>query len=193
MSYRTLDVVGISGSLRSGSFNTALLETAGELAPDGLRVTTFPIDDIPFYNQDLDNDDDRPEPVRRLKSAIAEADAVLLVTPEYNYGVPGVLKNAIDWASRPGFASPMMHKPVGIMGASPGASGTMRAQEHLKLALLGMGSQVFPHPGVAVTGAKDKIEDGRVTDDETREFARDYLEGFARWVEEARAAADATV
>jgi len=193
MSYRNLDVIGISGSLRSGSFNTALLETARDIAPKGLRITMFSLDDIPLYNQDLDNDEDRPEPVRRLKSAIENADAVLLVTPEYNFGIPGVLKNAIDWASRPGFASPMMHKPVGMMGASLGASGTMRAQEHLKLALLGMGSQVFPHPGVAVADGPDKVEDGRVTHAETRDFVQDYLEGFARWVAEVRAAVPAAV
>lgn len=178
-----LRLVGIAGSLRSGSFNRALLEAARELTPDEVDIVPFDLASIPLYNGDLDDDEHRPEPVVRLKEAIFRADGVLLVSPEYNYGVPGVLKNALDWASRPGFRSPMAGKPVGMMGASMGASGTMRGQEQLKLTLLGMGSQVFPHPGVAVSKAQERFDArGKLTDSGTRDFVGDYLEALAAWV-----------
>src|SRR5712692_9539090 len=123
-----LQVLGIAGSLRRGSYNRALLETAREMAPETMRIDPFGLHDIPLYNADLDSDDKRPGEVKRLKQAIAEADAVLIATPEYNHGVAGVLKNAIDWASRPNFNSPFVNKPVAIMGASGGMAGTARAQ-----------------------------------------------------------------
>lgn len=180
---RPLKVLGMAGSLRSGSFNRALLAAAVELAPEGMALEVFDLADIPLYNGDLDTDDARPDPVRALKSGIAAADAVLVVSPEYNYGVPGVMKNALDWASRPGFRSPMAGRPTGIMGASGGASGTMRGQEQMKLSLLGMGAQVFPHPGVAVARAAERFDDDLVlTDEKTREFVAKYLGGFAEWV-----------
>lgn len=179
----TIRLLGIAGSLRSGSLNRALLRAAQALAPDGIEIDRFNIAPIPLYNGDLDIDDRRPEPVEQLKAAIEAADGVLLVSPEYNYGVPGVMKNALDWASRPGFRSPMAHKPTGIMGASPGGSGTMRGQEQLKLNLLGMAAHVFPHRGVAVTRAKDKFDDDlRLADESTRDFVRQYLIDFAGWI-----------
>lgn len=177
-----LHLLAIPGSLRSGSFNRALALTLVDLAPEGVEVEVFELHDIPLYNQDLDTDERRPDPVQRLKARIDEADGLILVSPEYNYGVPGVMKNAIDWASRPGFRSPMAGLPCGIMGASAGLSGTMRGQEHLKLNLLGMGSQVFPHPGVAVRNAGDKVDEGRIVDEDTREFVASYLDDFASWV-----------
>ena len=182
-----LRVVGMAGSLRRRSFNRALLRAAQELAPETLQIDVFDLAPIPLYNADLDTDADRPEPVARLKAAIDEADAVLIATPEYNYGVPGVLKNALDWASRPGFRSPMAGKPVGFMGASPGASGTMRGQERLKLVLLGMIAQVFPHPGVAVRDARQKFDDDlRLTDEDTRAFLRKHLAAFEAWIRRVR-------
>ncbi len=180
---RPLRLLGLAGSLRARSYNRALLEAARDLVPEDVRLDLFDLAPIPLYNADLDNDTDRPEPVNRLKAAIREADGVLIASPEYNYGVPGVLKNALDWASRPGFRSPMARKPTGLMGASPGASGTMRGQEQLKLNLLGMIALVFPHPGVAVTRAADKFDDDlRLTDEATRDFLRTYLADFTAWV-----------
>jgi chromate reductase len=123
-------LLGISGSLRKGSFNTALLRAATALAPEGMRVETTTISDIPPYNDDV-RAQGLPEPVSRLRDAIRRADALLIVTPEYNYSLPGVLKNAIDWASRPP-EQPFAGKPLGIMGASGGVGGTMRAQYDLR-------------------------------------------------------------
>lgn len=183
MSESNLRLVGIAGSLRTGSLNRALLEAARGLTPQGVEIVPFDLSPIPMYNEDLDNDERRPEPVVRLKEAIFRADGVLLVSPEYNYGVPGVLKNTLDWASRPGFRSPMAGKPVGMMGASKGASGTMRGQEQLKLTLLGMGAQVFPHPGVAVSRAQERFNPGgELTDGDTRDFVGDYLEALSKWI-----------
>lgn len=179
----TIHLLGIAGSLRTGSYNRRLLANAQELLPEEATMETFDLAPIPLYDADLDNDEDRPGPVRELKAKIDEADGVLIVTPEYNYGIPGVLKNAIDWASRPGMRSVMARKPVGIMGASPGGSGTMRAQQVLKVALLGMIAQVFPHAEVAVAKCKEKFgDDGSLSDEATREFVESYLEDFVWWV-----------
>ncbi|QXD16424.1 NAD(P)H-dependent oxidoreductase [Rhodocaloribacter litoris] len=192
MAASSLHILGLAGSLRARSYNRALLRAARELAPDGVEIETFDLAPIPLYNADLDTDERRPEAVTRLKEAITAADAVLLVSPEYNYGVPGVMKNALDWASRPGFRSPMAYKPTGIMGASAGASGTMRGQEQLKLNLLGMIAHVFPHPGVAVTRAADKFDDElNLVDEATRKFVRQYLEAFAGWVRRVQRPAEA--
>jgi chromate reductase, NAD(P)H dehydrogenase (quinone) len=181
---RALEITGIAGSLRRGSYNRALLRACVELAPGGVTIEAVDLRSVPLFNADHDTDEERPEPVRRLKEAVTSAEGVLLVSPEYNYGVPGVLKNALDWASRPGFRSPFYHKPVGIMGASRGRSGTMRGQEQLKLNLLGMAALVFPHPGVAVTGAGSKFDDeGRLTDEDTRDFLAAYLADFTTWLD----------
>lgn len=178
-----LRVLGVAGSLRAGSFNRALLRAARELAPDGLRIDPFDLDGVPLYNGDLDRDGVRPEAVERFKAAIAEADGVLIATPEYNYGIPGLLKNAIDWASRPALRSPLAGKPVAGVGAAPGVIGTARGQEHLKLVLLATQSLVMPHPGVVVNRAAEKFDDtGRLTDEETRAFLRDFLGAFRDFV-----------
>lgn len=124
-------VFGISGSLRKGSYNTALLRAAKELAPEGMQIEIYEgLGAIPPYNEDV-REQGWPEPVRELRERIAAADALLVVTPEYNYSIPGVLKNAIDWASRPP-NPPMAGKPAAIMGASGGNFGTARAQLHLR-------------------------------------------------------------
>ncbi len=181
---RTWKVAGIAGSLRRGSFNRALLEACRELAPEGLVLEILEIADVPLYNADLDDDERRPRAVESLKSGLSAADAVLIASPEYNYGVPGVMKNALDWASRPGFRSPFFRKPTGIMGAARGRSGTMRGQEQLKLHLLGMAALVFPHRGVAVANAPERFDDdGRLTHEPTRDFVADYLRDFRDWLE----------
>lgn len=181
---QTWKVAGLAGSLRSGSFNRALLEACRGLAPERLELEVLEIDGVPLYNADLDTDERRPEAVERLKRSLERADGVLIASPEYNYGVPGVMKNLLDWASRPGFASPFYRKPTGIMGAARGRSGTMRGQEQLKLHLLGMAALVFPHRGVAVAKAPERFDDqGRLTDETTRDFVADYLADFRDWLD----------
>lgn len=174
-----LHVLGFAGSLRSGSYNRALLDAIGDLAPETLSTEGFDLAVIPLYDADRDTDEARPEAVTQFKAAIAEADALLIATPEYNHNVSGVLQNAIDWASRPAFRSPFVGKPVGIMGAATGAIGTARAQEVLKTVLLAVGAHVFPHRGVLVSRAAEKFTDGRLLDEATRAFLADYLTDFA--------------
>jgi len=178
-------IVGIAGSLREGSYNRALIRAATELTPDGVRVSPFDLRGVPMYEASLDGDE-KPEPVQALKDAISEADGVLIATPEYNYGVPGVLKNAIDWASRPGYRSPFRDKPVAIVSASPSALGGVRAQQHLKLTLLGMASAVFPWPEYVLAQASERVQDGALKDARSREMLGELLEGFAGWIRAVR-------
>ena len=177
-------VLGIAGSLRTGSYNRGLLEAARELAPPSMRIEVFDISGIPLYNADLDTDDRRPDQVAQLKRAIADADAVLMTTPEYNHSVPGVLQNAIDWASRPALKSPLAGKPAGIMGATNGAIASARAQQQLKLVLMSTLALVMPHNGVAVGQAKEKFDaSGALIHEPTRRFIAAYLQEFAAWIE----------
>jgi chromate reductase len=180
-----LTILGIAGSLRQGSLSKALLRAMQELAPEGLTIESADIGALPHYDQDLDVDGRRPESVETFKKAITDADGVLIVTPEYNHSVPGVLKNAIDWASRPGFRAPLTHKPVAFAGISPGAHGAARAQLHLENILLGMLSAVFPHRGVAVGGAPKKFDDElRLSDEGTRDFVAAFLAQYRDWLRE---------
>jgi chromate reductase, NAD(P)H dehydrogenase (quinone) len=143
-------VIGIAGSLRQGSYNRALLRAAAELAPsNGIELLEHDPSPLPFYDADLEVAGD-PEPVSKLRSAVREADALLLATPEYNRGTSAVLKNALDWLSRPALASVLRWKPVAIVGASSGRGGTRRAQEQLREALLFPGAHVLDEPEVAV-------------------------------------------
>jgi len=189
----SLRVLGIPGSLRGGSYNRRLLEAAREVAPDGIVVEIFDLGGIPLYDADLDTDGVRPEAVERLKASIGAADAVLFATPEYNHSVPGVLKNAIDWASRPAGRSPLRGKPVAMMGASPGTIGTARAQMHLESVLLATLARPLPHPGVLVGGAEQKFgETGRLVHESTRLFLRSFLEELSAWTRKVAAGRDAT-
>ena len=177
----TLRVLGIAGSLRAASFNRALLRAAQELTPDGLEIRTFDIAPIPLYNADVEAKGD-PEPVAALKTAIREADALLVVTPEYNFGVPGVLKNAIDWASRPPAQTPLRGKPAAIMGATPGQGGTIRAQMQLRQAFVFTQTIALLQPEVLVTKAHEKFDkDGRLIDELTRGFVKKQLEALRDW------------
>jgi len=161
-------VLGISGSLRAGSYNRALLRAARELAPSGIELTELDLSPIPFYDGDVEAAGD-PEAVADMRRAVDEADALLLATPEYNRGTSGVLKNAIDWLSRPALASVLRWKPVGIVGASSGRGGTLRAQQQVRDALLFPGAHVLEDPKVAVTTAWERFDgDGHLTDEETR-------------------------
>jgi chromate reductase len=145
-------ILGIAGSLRESSYNRALLRAARELLPEGVELVEHDLRDLPFYDGDVEAAGD-PESVVALKEAIREADALLIATPEYNRGVPGVLKNAVDWASRPALASPLTGKPVAIMGASTGRGGTARAQEQLRSALEFSRANVLEQPEVLVPEA----------------------------------------
>ncbi len=178
-----MHVLGIAGSLRLGSLNRALLRAAAELAPAGMEVHLFEgLADIPLFNEDVEVQGD-PAPVDTFKAAIQEADALLIATPEYNYGVPGVLKNAIDWASRPAGKSPLNRKPAAIMGASMGAHGTARAQLALRQTFVFTETCVMLRPELYVARAHEKVDAGGcVVDEPTRQQIRKVLEAFAEWI-----------
>jgi chromate reductase len=172
-------ILGISGSLRERSYNRALLQAARELAPNGVEIEEFDLASIPLYDPDVEAAGD-PEPVAALREAVRNADALLFATPEYNRGTSGVLKNAIDWLSRPAMASVLRWKPVAVMGASTGRGGTRRAQQQVRDALLFPGALVLDEPEVAVPLAWEHFdEDGRLVDDRIREAIRALLEGLA--------------
>ena len=180
-----MKIIGLSGSLREHSVNTALLRAAGELSNASLDVYDYR--EVPFYNSDIEV----PSSVHRLREAISAADAVLLAVPEYNYSVPGVLKNAVDWASRPAYQSPFRDKPVGVVSAAASFVGGARGQQHMKNILLGMGAAVFPWPELLVGGAKGKFIDGKLVDEQTRTFLRAYMDGLTAWAARVQAAAAA--
>jgi chromate reductase, NAD(P)H dehydrogenase (quinone) len=182
----SVNVLGFAGSLRKGSFNRMLLRSAVELAPPGMTIETFELDGIPLYNGDVEAQGD-PEPVAAWKDAIRWADAILAVTPEYNYGIPGVLKNAIDWASRPPGKSVLNGKPAAIMGASPGGFGSVRAQLQLRQAFVFTQTLAVLQPEVLVAKAHEKFDaEGRLTDEPTRKFVRQLLEALLGWTERLR-------
>ena len=176
-------VLGIAGSLRKASFNRALLRAAQELAPKGMEITEFDLASIPLYNEDVEKQGD-PGPVAALKDAIRDADALLFVSPEYNYGIPGVLKNAIDWVSRPPGKSPLTGKPAAIMGASQGTGGTIRMQLALRQTFLFTETYAMLKPEVYVARAQDKFDaEGRLTDEKTREFVGALLAALVPWAQ----------
>src|SRR5499433_1343101 len=155
----SIKVVGIPGSLREGSFNKGLLRAAVELAPAVMEIQIFTrLGDIPPYNADID-DKGNPEPVQALKTAIREADALLIATPEYNYSVPGVLKNAIDWASRPAGSSVLSRKPAAVMGASMGLHGTARAQMALRQTFVFTETYTMLRPELYLGRAHEKFDE----------------------------------
>ena len=177
----SLTFLAIAGSLRRASYNRGLIRAAIEVAPAETKVIPFELTDIPLFNADVEAEGD-PPPVATFKRAIAAADALVIATPEYNHCVPGVLKNAIDWASRPARRSVLTDKPVAIMGASTGGGGTARAQAHLRDGLAYTNGFVLPLPEVLVGLAHEKFDDdGRLTDSQTREEVRDLLVSLAAW------------
>jgi chromate reductase, NAD(P)H dehydrogenase (quinone) len=180
----SIRVAGIPGSLRQGSLNKALLRAAVDLAPTGMEIKIYNgLGDIPPYNDDVFTKGD-PEAVAVLKAAINEADAMLIVTPEYNYGVPGVLKNAIDWASRPSGNCVLNRKPAAIMGCSPGLGGTIRAQHALRQSFVFTDTYVMQQPEIKIPSAAQLFdESGRLTDENTREHVKKFLQAFVVWVE----------
>ena len=175
-----MQLLGIAGSLRKGSYNRALLRAAAELAPPGAVLEEHDLRGLPIYDGDLEAAGD-PEPVTALKDAIRRADALVIATPEYNRGIPGGLKNAIDWASRPALASPLAGKPVAIMGASTGRGGTARAQQQLREALGFPRAMVLEEPEILVPEAYLYFdEDGELVDQETRGQIAELLASLAR-------------
>ena len=181
-------VLGFAGSLRKASLNRALLRAAVELAPPGLTIDTFDLASVPLYNGDVEADGDPPG-VAAFKQAIGEADAVLFVTPEYNHGVPGVMKNALDWASRPPRGAPLGGKPVGIIGASPGQTGSARGQSQLRQAFEFTNSYCMPQPEILVFRAHEKFDaEGKLTDEATAKYLRGYLEALMAWTRRFKAA-----
>lgn len=178
---RAISVLAFAGSLRSGSYNRALLRAAREEAPADMTIEIFDLEGIPLYNADLEAEGD-PERVKALKEGIRRADALLIATPEYNHGVPAVMKNAIDWASRPPKNSPLDGKPIGVLGASPGMTGTARGQSQLRQSFVFTNSYCMPQPEILVYRAHEKFDDdGRLTDDKTREYLGKYLLALAAW------------
>lgn len=177
---RGIDVLGICGSLRKGSYNMAALRTAIELKPPGMRIVVAEIGTIPPYNEDV-RAQGFPPPVETLRQQIKAADALLFVTPEYNYSMPGVLKNAIDWASRPP-DQPFAGKPVAIMGAGAGMAGTARAQYDLRRSCVFLDMHPLNKPEVFIGQAQTKFDaSGRFTDEAGRGFIRDLLVALERW------------
>ena len=177
-----ITVLGFAGSLRKGSYNAAVLRAAGELAPADVKLEPFDLRGIPLYDGDVEAAG-MPEAVRRFRERIAAADALLIVTPEYNYSMAGVLKNAIDWASRPP-SQPFEAKPVAIMGASPGLFGSARAQYHLRQMLIFLNAMPLNRPEVMIGQAQNKFDaDGNLTDEPTREFIRKLLVALRDWTE----------
>jgi chromate reductase len=173
-------LVGIAGSLREGSLNRALLRTVrDELLPAHVTLDLIEIGELPLYNSDLETGQPAPDAVARMRTQIAEADAVLFAMPEYNHSVPGLLQNAIDWASRPSFKSCLVGKPVGLMGVSPSPAGTARGQQVMKLTLDAVMARLMPHRGVQIGSAAGKFEDGRLADEKTRAFVAGYVESLA--------------
>jgi len=174
-------VLGVAGSLRLGSLNRALLRAAVKLAPSGMTIETFDLNEVPLYNGDVEAAGDPPG-VTAFKDAIRAADAVLFVTPEYNHGVPGVMKNAVDWASRPARDAALNGKPVGIIGASPGQTGTARGQSQLRQAFEFTNSYCMPQPEILVFRALEKFDaSGELTDEKTAAFLGKYLEALRTW------------
>jgi chromate reductase, NAD(P)H dehydrogenase (quinone) len=187
---KNIRILGIAGSLRKTSYNRFALHAAQELAPQDADIEIFELDGIPPYNQDEEH---RPPPkVVELKKKIREADAVLFVTPEYNYSVPGVLKNAIDWASRPYGDSAWDDKPAAVMGASIGNIGTARAQYHLRQMFVFLNMHALARPEVMIGTAADKFNDrGELTDANTRRYITALLQGLVDWTRRLQGSAQA--
>ena len=177
---RPVRILGIAGSLRRESYNRAALRAATQLVPEDATIDIFEIDGIPGFNQD--EEQNPPAKIVELKRRIREADAILIVTPEYNYSIPGVLKNAIDWASRPYNDNAWDGKPAAIMGASIGTIGTARAQYHLRQMFVFL--NVFPinQPEVMIANASERFDaEGKLTHEATREFIRQLLQNLVEW------------
>jgi len=182
-----ITILGIAGSLRKASYNRGALRAAQQLAPADAKIEIFDLDGIPIFNQD---DDARlPERVTQFKAKIRAADAILISTPEYNYSIPGVLKNAIDWASRPYGDSAWDGKPVAIMGATPGMLGTARAQYHLRQVFVTLNMHALNKSEVLIANASDRFdEQGNLTDQKTRDHIKKLVDALVKWTRQLQKA-----
>jgi chromate reductase, NAD(P)H dehydrogenase (quinone) len=177
---KPLTILGIAGSLRRDSYNRAALRAAQQLVPDGAKLEIFELDGIPGFNQDEERQP--PAKVAELKTRVRAADAILFATPEYNYSIPGVLKNAIDWASRPYGESAWNGKPVAVMGASIGVLGTARAQYHLRQVFVFLNMYPLNQPEVMIANATERFDaDGNLIDEKAKDLIRQLLEGLVVW------------
>lgn len=177
---RKVRILGFAGSLRKQSYNKAILAVATETVPDGSSLEVFDLEGIPPFNQYLELQP--PDKIKEFKARIRAADAILIATPEYNYSIPGVLKNAIDWASRPYGDNAFDGKPVAVMGASIGTLGTARAQYDLRRSFVFLNMLPLNQPEVMVSFAQDKVDSkGRVTDENTRKRIKELLESLVAW------------
>lgn len=175
-----LKVAALAGSLRNGSYNKMLLNAAIELAPENMEFDILSMDDFPLFDHDV-LDAGIPEPVMEFKKKLKAADALLISTPEYNHSIPGVLKNAIDWASRPISEYPFTGKPLGIMGASTGLAGSLRAQPHLRQILFL--SNDMRTPELFVQLVQDKFDsNGRLIDEKLKEHIKKFMSSFEKWI-----------
>jgi chromate reductase len=182
----TVKILGFVGSLRKGSYNKALMRAAVELTPEDAKIEVFDLDGIPPFNQDLERQ--LPQIVKDFKAQIRKADALLIATPEYNYSVSGVLKNAIDWASRPYGDNAFEGKPVAIMSASIGSLGGARAQYHLRQSFVFLDMRPLNRPEVMMPFAQDNVDaNGNVTNEQTKRLIRELLEALVQWAIKLRA------
>jgi chromate reductase, NAD(P)H dehydrogenase (quinone) len=186
-------IIALCGSLRRGSFNRMLLRAAVEAAPPGTAIEPESIREIPLYDADVEDESGMPAAVQRLKDRIAQADGLLIVTPEYNNSIPGVLKNTVDWLSRPAADIPRVFRgrPVAIIGATPGSGGTLLAQAAWLPVVRLLGMRPWFERGVWISDAGRVFDgDGRVTDAATRERIQRFVEGFAAFAGAQRASGD---
>lgn len=174
-----VSLLGICGSTRKASLNHALLRTVAEVLPGDATLELHEgLDQLPIFNSDLQD----PPSVLALKSAIANADGVIFAVPEYNYSIPGGLKNALDWVSRPPATSPLRGKPVGLIGAATGISGTIRAQNHMRQMLVYSDSPCMNQPEVLIPRAHERFVDGKLTDESTRQLLARFASAFVAFV-----------
>jgi chromate reductase, NAD(P)H dehydrogenase (quinone) len=174
----SIKILGIAGSVRKASFNKSALRAAQKLVPEGASIEIFDIDGLPGFNQDEEKNP--PAKVTELKAKIRAADAILFVTPEYNYSIPGVLKNAIDWASRPYGDSAWNGKPVAVMGASVGVIGTARAQYHLRQVFVFLDMDALNQPEVMINASKSFDDQGNLTDQQAKELIGKLLANLVK-------------
>jgi chromate reductase, NAD(P)H dehydrogenase (quinone) len=186
-----LRIAAFAGSLRRASLNRALLRAARDLAPDGMKIELIEIGHLPLFDADVEAEGDPPS-VETFKAHLRDADGVLIATPEYNDGIPGALTNAIDWGSRLPGRSPLVGKPVALMGASPSQIGTARAQLHLRQLLAHVHARALPSPELLIARAHEKFDQElRLTDEGTRRVLAGLLARFGRWITREHAAREA--
>lgn len=173
----SLKIAGIAGSLRAASYSQIVLKSVAELLPEGAAFDAIDIGALPWYNEDVEREA-LPHAVSAARALVGQSDAVIIVTPEFNHGVPGVLKNTLDWLSRPAFASSMVGKPVFFVTLSPGALGGVRAQYQLRETLASMLCQLVPLPEIAISHVGAKTADGKLTDVPTQDFIATQLNRF---------------